>query len=271
MNKQLKIKDGQVVGRGIEWTDYTANPSSGCFHACQWDMPNGEKANCYAEDVAARVAQDNYPHGFEHHYWNPKVLTQIKNQKKPAKIFVGSMADVFGYWVPDDHIGAILETATQCPWHTFQFLTKNPVRVKKFEELIPYNCWIGASMPPDHMWNKALSPLQKERMLVRTIETLAEVDVPVKWISAEPLSWPIAPILREYPGAIQWIVIGAASNGKHYMQPNADYVRDLLDVCDEQTIAVFFKGNLRPSLGNAFDEWREEFPSDDQTEQISLF
>lgn len=269
MNKQLKVKDGVVIGRGIEWTDFTANPSSGCYHACQWDMPNGQLANCYAEDVADGVAQANYPEGFEHHYWNPKVLKQIANQKNPSKIFVGSMADVFGHWVPEEHIHAILKTTREAYWHTYQFLTKNPVRVKQFQEYIPNNCWIGASMPPDHMWNKPLSMLQKARMLTRTIESLAELQMPVKWISAEPLSWPIDGVLRMYPNAIQWIVIGAASQGKHYMQPNPDYVRSLLEFCDDQGIAVFFKGNLRPSLGMAFDEWREEFPM--LTEQTSLF
>lgn len=260
MNKQLKMKAGQVIGRGIEWTDYTANPSSGCYHACQWDMPSGERANCYAEDVAAGVAQSAYPNGFEHHYWKPDVLKQIKRHQQPAKIFVGSMADVFGHWVPDEHITAILETAKECPQHTFQFLTKNPVRVQKYQPQIPDNCWIGASMPPDHMWNKPLSMQQKQRMFTRTIETLGNVDVAVRWVSAEPLSWNIAPILAAHPGAIQWIVIGAASNGKHYMQPDSLYVRELLAVCVDQGIKVFFKGNLRPSLGKAFDTWREEFP-----------
>lgn len=270
MNKQLKMKDGQIVGRGIEWTDYTANPSGGCFHACEWEMPNGEIANCYAEDVADRVAQKAYPHGFEHHYWNPTILKEPAKVKTPSKIFVGSMADVFGHWVPQEHIEAILDMARESPQHTFQFLTKNPVRVKQFESLIPDNCWIGASMPPDRMWNKPLSPDQKQRMFNRTIESLAMLPMPVKWISAEPLSWPIAAILRQHPGAIQWLVIGAASNGKHFMQPNSQYVRDLLQVCDEQGVAVFFKGNLRPSLGSAFDEWREQFPIQ-ITKQLSLF
>lgn len=260
MNKQLKVKNGIVTGRGIEWCDYTWNPTSGCFHACQWDMPNNERANCYAEDVAGGVAQLAYPAGFEHHYWNPKILQQPINQKTPSKIFVGSMADVFGHWVPEEHIKDILSVARSARQHTFQFLTKNPVRVKQFEHLIPDNCWIGASMPPDHMWNKPLSMQTKQRMFTRTIQSLAMLPMSVKWISAEPLSWDIAPILSANPGAIKWLVIGAASNGKHYMQPNPDYVKSLLDVCEDQGVFVFFKGNLRPSLGKAFDAWLEEFP-----------
>jgi protein gp37 len=52
MNKQVNRKNGAIVSRGIEWTDYTWNPIKGGFHACQWEMPDGSIANCYAEDVA---------------------------------------------------------------------------------------------------------------------------------------------------------------------------------------------------------------------------
>ncbi len=106
MNKQEKRKNGVVVGRGIEWTNYTHNPVQGCFHACQWRMPDGAIANCYAEDVADKVAQSAYPHGFEHHYFNPDKLTEPMRIKTPSRVFVGSMADNLGHWVPDEQVQA---------------------------------------------------------------------------------------------------------------------------------------------------------------------
>mgnify|MGYP002148265646 CR=1 FL=1 len=156
VNKQKKFKNGVLVGRGIEWTDYTWNPIGGCFHACQWQMPDGSIANCYAEDVADRVAQKAYLNGFEHHYWNPNELNAPMGLRLPSRIFVGSMADVFGHWVPDEQIKAVLDVALVNPEHTFQFLTKNPRRVLDFAKDIPANCWIGASTSSSALRAKAL-------------------------------------------------------------------------------------------------------------------
>lgn len=258
MNKQRSAN-----GRGIEWTDYTWNPIRGCRHACQWVMPNGAIANCYAEDVAEGLAQAAYPQGFEHHYWNPTALRQPLGVKQPSRIFVGSMADVFGHWVPDDQIRQVIEMAAQADWHTFQFLTKNPVKAAEFA--FSPNCWVGASTPPNFMWNKRLSEHQQERMLDRTLHALKHVadwnyEPTIHWLSAEPLAWNIVPILRQHPGAVQWVVIGAASNGKAYYAPDETHVRRLVDYCDEHGVAVFFKGNLRV-LPWAAQNWREQYPT----------
>lgn len=223
-------------------------------------MPDGAIANCYAEDVADRLASHAYPQGFEHHYWTPKILGEPARVTTPSKIFVGSMADVFGHWVPDDQIEQVLNVArSYAPWHTYIFLTKNPKRLltKGFTQ----NCWLGASSPPDFMWNKPLNADQRERMLRITLETFEEMlTTQVTWLSAEPLSWDITPVLEDYPYAIDWIVIGAASNGKTYYPPEEYHVRKLVEFCDEHDTKVFFKGNLH-SLPYAAANWREEFPA----------
>lgn len=254
MNKQRKANGG----RGIEWTDYTWNPISGCFHACSWTMPDGTIANCYAEDVAERVAGAAYKEGFEHHYWRPELLDKPLRVKTPAKVFVGSMADVFGHWVPDEHIEAVLDVCRRASWHTFQMLTKNPVRAKRFD--LPPNVWLGASIPPDFMWNKPLSIDQKERLLYRTLDSLSSVKASVRWMSIEPLSWDCSRILESYDGVLQWVVIGAASSGKRYFPPALDTLQNVLSYFDRQDTPVFYKGNLR-SLAWARDNWREEFPA----------
>lgn len=254
MNKQKTAK-----GRGIEWTDYTHNPVSGCLHGCRWTMPDGKIAVCYAETIAERVAQAAYKDGFASHYWKPQLLNQPLNVKTPSRIFVGSMADVFGHWTPDDQIEAILDVARKADWHTFQFLTKNPVRALKFD--IPGNCWIGASTPPDFMWGKALTPQVKAKMFRRTLDSLEQLwnRGAITWISAEPLSWDIAPALSERKRMIDWIVVGAASDGRTYHPPNAAHFTGVLDVVNSWAVAVFYKGNLK-SLPLAAEKWREEFP-----------
>lgn len=253
MNKQYK----SPTKRGIEWCDYTHNPISGCFHACQWQMPSGAIANCYAEDVAEGIASPSYPQKFEHHYWKPAILDEPLKLKKPAKIFVGSMADVFGHWVPADQIQQVLDVCAKAHWHTFQMLTKNPVRVKEFD--LPPNVWIGASLPADFMWNKPLSADQKERMLNRTLDSLSKVKATVVWMSIEPLSWDCSRILESYDGVLQWVVIGAASNGATFYPPSEDVYRNVEGYFYRQSVPVFLKGNMR-SLPYAAAHWQENFP-----------
>lgn len=264
MNKQGKVVNGKVVG-GIEWTKtvdpdgtekqgYTWNPVGGCRHACRWSMPDGSIAKCYAEEVANGVAQAAYPDGFEGHYWRPDKLEEPLRIKKPARIFLDSMSDLMGRWVPDDQINSVLDVCRQADWHIFQLLTKNAPRLKKFD--FPANVWVGVSSPPDFMWGSPLTDWQKLRMLEKSLDVLGELSENITWLSAEPLSWDIAEIIELSPNALDWAVIGAASNGPKKYQPDPTHVQNLLDVLDAQMVPVFFKGNL---------DWqphREDFPGE---------
>jgi protein gp37 len=218
-------------------------------------MPDGNIAICYAEAVANGVAKDAYPHGFEHHYYNPERIAEPRKLKRPARIFIDSMSDLFGAWVPEQQIKSILSICAQCDWHTFLVLTKNAPRLLKFADQCPDNLHAGVSMPPDSMLGKSLSRHQQESMLRRSLQVLDTLPRNlITWMSFEPLSWDVAPILNQYPTAIRWAVIGAASNGRTYYQPNSEHVNHLLDVLDENNIPVFFKGNLK------WDARREEYP-----------
>lgn len=247
MNKQAKSN----TSRGIEWTDYTWNPVRGCQHGCRWHMPDGTTAVCYAETIAERIAQKAYPHGFEHHYWNPQVLEEPLKLKQPAKIFLDSMSDLMGHWVPREQVEAVLDICRQAHWHDFQLLTKNAPRLSEFE--FPPNVWVGVSAPPSEMFGKPLSFHQQTRMVVRQLDILANVSAKIRWMSIEPLSFDIAPLLIDSP--LEWVVIGAATNGHKTYQPQPDWIIHLLDVMDAQQTPVFFKGNLK------WEPWREEFPN----------
>jgi protein gp37 len=124
MNKQYKGPQK----RGIEWTDYTWNPTGGCLHGCTWKMPDGSVTECYSKTVAERLAQSSYKDGFEHHYWREYALNDPLKLKEPARIFVGSMADLFGHWVPEKQIRRVLGVMEKAHWHTFQTLSKYPIR-----------------------------------------------------------------------------------------------------------------------------------------------
>lgn len=257
MNKQAK-GDGK---RGIEWTDYTSNPVKGCQHGCRWHMPDGSTAICYAEAVANKFTAA-YPSGFEHHYWHPLEMEQWHKLKQPSRIFLDSMSDLMGHWVPDEQIAVVLENVAKAQHHTFQLLTKNAPRLLKFNAWFPSNLWVGASVPPSVFKGKNLTPQQQARMLAVTLQTLKQVNVPVRWMSIEPLSWDVAPAFVDC--GLQWVVIGAASNGPKLYQPRHEWVEHLLSVLDAQRVPVFFKGNL---------DWhprREHFPGEAETFDVPI-
>lgn len=251
---RIRNPDG-TVRRGFTW-----NPIAGCMHDCEW-IVNGQRAECYAKTVAEKFTAA-YPDGFEHYYWHPKRLDEPKRQLEGVGIFPDSMSDLFGNWVHEEHVRAIFDVMNETPQHIYQALTKNAPRYMKFKDQIPSNMWMGVSSPPDHMLGTDLNQTQRERYLHKALSTLSEFDDRVTWMSFEPLSQDWASVVAQYPNALNWAVIGAASNGAHYYPPEEKHVRNLLDVLDANGVRVFFKGNLR-SLPWAAANWREYFPTDE--------
>lgn len=270
MNKQFKIVDGKRVATGIEWTDYTWNPIAGCLRGCRWTMPDGKVAVCYAEAVAGGLAQKAYPNGFEHHYCHSERLSEPAGLKAPAKIFAVSMGDLFGHWVPELHVKGVLCAAQKNAHHTFQLLTKSPARARVGKFTLPTNVWLGASSPPDYMHSKALNDEKKRMLLGGFLQNLRDIKIAqphvTTWMSFEPLSWDVASVVAEYPGAIQWAVIGAASAGRTYYPPEEAHLRALQDALDDQGVPTFYKGNLR-SLAWAEAHWREDYPNGSEVQQ----
>lgn len=263
MNKQLKLdKSGKVVGRGIEWTDYTLNPVGGCFHGCKWLMPDGTLAECYA-DTTAKIMKSAYQHGFEHHYWRPHMLKEPLGQATPSRIFIDSMSDLMGHWVPREQVEQVLEMCRKADWHTFQLLTKNAPNLVKFD--LPNNLWAGVSAPPTFMHGKQLSPEQQASMVRRQLDILCELrhrGHPVCWMSIEPLSFDITEVFIEWCDAaghddfpLRWAVIGAASNGPKYFQPAEMHTQKLHDFLIPKGVKIFHKGNL------SWNPHLEEFPA----------
>lgn len=250
MNKQRKGPNS----RGIEWTDWTWNPTGGCLHGCTWQMPDGSIAECYAKTIAERMASSSYINGFEHHYWREHALDEPLKEKIPAKIFVGSMADLFGHWVPEEQIKQILEVMREARWHTFQTLSKYPVRLSKFNPF-PSNVWVGVSLPAGQL----MSRQGAARALRVYLQQMVKVDANIRFMSIEPLWFDASEVFRQWINdygllPMEWVIVGAASNGRKTYQPNPQWVENILKILDEQAIPVFFKGNLNWPI------WREDFP-----------
>lgn len=267
--KQFDPKTGS---RGIEWCDETRNAIGGCMHDCKWEMPDGQVAICYAKEIAASIASRAYKHGFEHHYWRNKELPKLAVGKEPLLIFIDSMSDLFDANVPNEHTIAVLEALRAGEHHAYQSLTKAPGRLLQFADHFPPNLWVGVSSPPDWFMGNQLNHTQKVKMLRRSLDVLSEVRERtgnLVWMSAEPVSWDLA---KEMDGAqLDWIVIGAASHGKRYYQPQSLHIADLLWLMDSSHTPVFFKGNIRATIEGAdlreiagerqldLTRWREDF------------
>lgn len=261
---------------GIEWTEYTWNPVGGCAHECKWRMPDGHIAQCYAKGIAEGLARSTYPSGFAHHYWRPEALSEPLVLRRPSKIFLDSMSDLMGAWVPEEQIRKVLETVWQADWHTFQLLTKNAPRLLKFRNEFPPNLWVGVSLPPTYFLGRELTQRQQRNLYGRSLDVLARLKetVSVTWMSFEPLSFDAAESLQHHDVPIDWAVIGAASNGSTYFQPDYEHAVNLLNVLNEYNVPVFFKGNLKAR------RIRREFPGEPRSaepaiaatpQQLSLF
>jgi len=111
---------------------YTWNPVVGCKHGCSY---------CYAEKISNRLKM--IPKWEEPKFFRDR-LGEPKKHKKHRNIFVGSMCDLFGNWVPRDWIDSVILTAHYNQQHTFIFLTKNPKRYSEFS--FPKNCWLGCTI-----------------------------------------------------------------------------------------------------------------------------
>lgn len=145
----------------IEWCDYTWNPIVGCKTGCKY---------CYAERINKRFK--HIPDWKKPEFF-PERLTDPLD-KKAATIFVGSMCDLFGGWIPSEWIWQIMEVVHLCDQHQFMFLTKYPLRYNEFE--FPPNAWIGATI--EQADEKGMQRLYD----IDDVETSAK-----KFLSIEPL------------------------------------------------------------------------------------
>jgi protein gp37 len=243
--------DNNGNATGIEWTKApgtvagaTLNPVTGCHHRCKWEMPDGVVISCYAEAMANRFNRDKrYEHGFQHNYWHPERLNDPQKKSEPHGIFIGSMSDLFGQWVNAFQIHAVLDMCRETPQHIYFTLTKNPRRMIDFD--LPENIWAGCSLPGGSL-SRHRDPVQK---MIKSLGYLDAVAATVRWVSLEPLWFDVAEVFRRYVESglslpIDWMVIGAGSDGRKVYQPEPEWVEGLLDVAARFDIPVFMKKNI---------------------------
>lgn len=194
----------------IDWADFTWNPVIGCKHGCFY---------CYARRWAKRAGRD-----FNNPVWSDGQYRKPYKIKEPSKIFVCSLADLFGEWVSDEWIEKVLEVVKDNPQHTFQFLTKNPKRYSHFQ--FPPNCWLGATIT------------QGDGLAIRDLIELATNYKNRKFVSIEPL-------LGSFEGidlsAFDQVIVGAMT-GPGAVEPKKEWVESV------KHSNIFYKNNIKKYL-----------------------
>lgn len=208
-------------GSGIEWTEATWNPVTGCTK-----VSPGCK-HCYAERMAARLqamGQPNYARGFELTL-QPKMLDLPLSWKRPTTIFVNSMSDLFHVEVPLAYIRRVFDVMGRAHWHRFQVLTKRAERLAELAPALTWapNIWMGVSVERDEYRGR--------------IDHLRATGAATKFLSLEPL---LGPLPRLDLHGMDWVIVGGESGpGARPMDPT--WATDLRDQCRAAAVPFFFK------------------------------
>lgn len=268
---------------GIEWTDSTWNPLVGC----RWVSPGCD--NCYAaREASGRLSGLPLYSGLAvggeftgEVRLVPERLDQPLRWKRPRRIFVNSMSDLFHPDVPDDFIAEVFSVMALADDHTFQVLTKRPQRmadlldtdafidkveravVRRAEErqgfsretlrLLKEDGWHtvircmldwdrNLLWPLDNLW--VGTSIENDRYTFRA-DHLRDTPAPVRFLSLEPLLGPVPSL--DLTG-IDWVIVGGESGPKaRPMHPQ--WVRDIRDRCVAENVAFLFKqwGEWQPT------------------------
>lgn len=232
---------------------------------CKWPPENGrldcgdcQKCNhvlnepfrCSSTYKYMQIADINtgkiepYPYGFNPTFHRYR-LDEPQKWTKPRNIFVCSMADLFGEWVPDEWIQQVFAACETAPQHRYMFLTKNPDRLNRLarDGKLPQKHWYGYSATDESMlwrFNHADDCL---------IEHL--------FVSIEPILKPMQPCFSTHTPA-DWVIIGAETGTrKDKVTPERDWIIKIADECRYGGRPLFMKESLRSLMG---DDFRQEFP-----------
>lgn len=236
----------------IEWTDATWNPTRGCA------IVSSGCANCYAMKQAHRQsgeggAYEGLTRQTKHGpIWTgevrlvPELLDLPVRWKKPKRIFVNSMSDLFHESVPDYFIVQVFQTMAAAPQHIFQILTKRP---KRMHDLLVAFRWRDDEIGGDPLPNVHLGvSCEDQKTADERIPLLLQTPAAIRWVSAEPLLGPINldsavgsnsqfPTPNSRP---DWLVVGGESGpGARPMHPA--WARSLRDQCVAAAVPYFFK------------------------------
>lgn len=223
----------------IGWCDYTWNPVTGCLLGCRY---------CYARAISKRFGRSFYPSFY------PERLDEPKKVKKHSRIFIPSMGELCGPWVPWEWQKAVIETMEATPWHTFQVLTKFPDVASNIASW-PKNVWLGASVDEFHDG------------VYDIMDELSQSCCDTVFVSFEPVLSGFPEWIHEWLNTkrIDWMILGALTrNGRTVAFEKGgtrrEWVDQLLEAGLRHSIPIYMKENLRPIFpGEPFlQQWPED-------------
>jgi protein gp37 len=266
-----------VAKTGIEWTDSTWNPvtgctkvSAGCDHCYAETMARTKLREVYGKRLPIVDTPENREDPFAVRLW-PERMSQPAKWPNPRRIFVNSMSDLFHVDVPDEYVREIFEVMLEVDRHTYQVLTKRPSRARRFVEKnadmfptgrVPGHIWMGTSV--------------ENGDAAYRIGHLLSVPAAVRFLSMEPLLGPVdlqpwfhamgeTLSLRPIKVAprLHWIITGGES-GIGYRPCNPEWVRSIRDQCNAAGVAFLHKqwGGRTPKAGGRDLDGRtwDEYP-----------
>ncbi|MEM9668644.1 MAG: DUF5131 family protein [Pseudomonadota bacterium] len=218
----------------IEWTDSTWNPVAGC------SIMSKGCTHCYAMQMAKRLEAmgvEKYKgltrKSGKRTVWNgvvredPSALEIPKRWRKPRKIFVNSMSDLFHPEVSEDFIGDVWNVMRDTPHHHYQILTKRPDRmaitISRWKQPTLPNVWLGTSV--------------ENSKVISRIDDLRNVPAAIRFISFEPLIGSVGIINLSN---IDWAIVGGESG--HSARPiKTEWIDEIYQQCRDAKTAFFFK------------------------------
>lgn len=246
----------------IEWTDATWNPIAGCT------MVSPGCTNCYAMRMAARLQSMQHPSYLGttrksggRPVWTGKfnlvegALDAPRRWRKPRRIFVNSMSDLFQDGVPDEFIERVWRTMADANHHVYQVLTKRPENMRRAVDRLHLqplpNVWLGTSV--------------ESAAYVSRVDELKSTPAGVRFISFEPL---LSSVGRLDLHKIDWAIVGGES-GPGARQIDSKWVDEIKSSCRKHGTAFFFKqwgGSNKKAAGRIFrgrtwDEFPQQVPS----------
>ena len=207
---------------GIEWTEQTWNPVTGCTK-----VSAGCK-HCYAETMARRLTAmgtPGYENGFQVACHDNRLDSPLR-RKKSTVFFVNSMSDLFHPKVPFAFIDRVFDTVRQTPHHSYQILTKRPAIMRQYfdQRQAPNNAWLGTSV-------------ENKKHGVPRIDILRQIPAAVRFLSVEPLLEDVGKINLKH---IHWVIVGGES-GKGARQMRSQWAQNVQKQCQDQGVKFFFK------------------------------
>lgn len=272
----------------IDWCNSTWNPVTGCLHGCAYcyarriaerfrakefsgaytvnEEENVPRTTYELEEPVKRCCTDAkglhvyekapYPFGFVPTFHRYR-LDDPKHWTKPKNIFVCSMADLFGEWVPDEWIKEVLKACEAVPWHRYLFLTKNGKRYRELYEK-------GIMPMGMHAWNKWFGCTVERETDDFFFNNLYGNGIDHQgFLSIEPMLSDFEPgVIDQDATGIKWVIVGAETgNRKGKVGPQRAWVEHIAQTCKASGIPLFMKDSLRELMG---DDFRQEFPWEDE-------